>query len=226
LALSSCSQPFLIRAYAPTIVIFLTRMRNIAPAKDFHGTLNFTFRNSLFNTANYFATTGKPPEQRRIFEGSLLRPLFGHYSFLISANRREQDLASSVQAYGPQGVIAANVSTPTRDNSITGRIGRDFNDNHSAYVQYHVSISSAINQGVGGLVLPEAGSDSTSIEHQLAYNDRLIITSHLINQFGIQFEKSQEKYSSVTNAPPLIVNGAFTGGGWTVLKTTFRSMRS
>ncbi len=32
LALSSCSRPFLIRASAPTIVIFLTRLRNIAPA--------------------------------------------------------------------------------------------------------------------------------------------------------------------------------------------------
>jgi hypothetical protein len=32
LALSSCPRPFLIRASAPTIVIFLTRMRNIAPA--------------------------------------------------------------------------------------------------------------------------------------------------------------------------------------------------
>src|SRR5580658_2061234 len=32
LALSSCSRPFLIRASAPTIIIFLIRMRNIAPA--------------------------------------------------------------------------------------------------------------------------------------------------------------------------------------------------
>ena len=110
-------------------------------------------------------------------------------------------------------MIATNVSAPTRDNSITGRIGRDFNDNHSAYIQYHVSISSATNQGVGGLVLPEAGSDGTSIEHQLAYNDRLIITPHLINQFGITNLRSRRRNTPEASrmSPSLIVSGAFYG---------------
>ena len=41
---------------------------------SFHGSLNFMFRDSVFDASNAFATS-KPPEQRRYFEGSLTGPL-------------------------------------------------------------------------------------------------------------------------------------------------------
>ncbi len=182
------------------------------PGKDFHGTLNLTFRDSALNAANYFAPI-KAAEQRRIYEGSLLGPLYKAYGFLLSANRREQDLAASIHAIGPQGLIASNVATPTRDDSVNFRVARDFSATHSAYLQYRYGDSSAINQGVGGLVLPEAGSNATSREDQITFNDRLVLTPNLVNSFGITLEKSRDTVQSVTSAPSVTVNGAFTGGG-------------
>src|SRR5258708_6878297 len=58
----------------------------------YHGTFNFLFRDYHLNARDPFALI-RPPDQRRIFEGSLLGPL-GHNkktSFLISANREEED---------------------------------------------------------------------------------------------------------------------------------------
>src|ERR1051325_3361026 len=68
---------------------------------EYRGTFNFLFRDYHFNARDPFAEI-PPPEQRRIFEGSLTGPLGGKKtSFLISANREEEDSQATVFAIGP-----------------------------------------------------------------------------------------------------------------------------
>src|SRR5579863_6138057 len=66
----------------------------------YHGSLNFMFRDSVFDAANDFALV-KPPEQRQYYEGSVTGPI-GHgkrTSFLLALDEDRQDL---------QGVIDSN----------------------------------------------------------------------------------------------------------------------
>src|SRR5262249_29665225 len=66
---------------------------------EFHGSLNFMFRDSVFDARDAFATV-KPDEQRRYYEGSLTGPL-GHgkgTTFLLSLDRDEED---------QQGIVVA-----------------------------------------------------------------------------------------------------------------------
>lgn len=83
---------------------------------NFHGEVNFTFRDAIFNAKNHFATV-RPPESRLIYEGNLSGPVGrgGHSSFIISASRREHNTASIVDAFGPIGPIDQNVLAPADD---------------------------------------------------------------------------------------------------------------
>jgi hypothetical protein len=90
-------------------------------SQEYHGTVNFLFRDYLLNARDPFAVT-RPQEQRRIFEGSLSGP-FGHSkttSFLITATRQEQDIQSVIFALRPAGPIQENVPTPQRNTEFSG----------------------------------------------------------------------------------------------------------
>jgi Carboxypeptidase regulatory-like domain len=78
-----------------------------------HGTFNFVFRDYRLNARDPFALI-RPPEQRRIFEGNITGPL-GHSkktSFLISANREEEDSQATVFAQGLSGAIQETAPSP------------------------------------------------------------------------------------------------------------------
>src|SRR5580698_8408220 len=116
-------------------------------AENYHGELNFYFRDSALNAQNALAPS-KPFEQRRIYEGSATGPIphaknsnFKNSSFLVSFDREEEDLDAVVSATvlpttaDPSGAFNANVPAPTRDTEFSVRAGHQFCA-HSAYVQY------------------------------------------------------------------------------------------
>lgn len=181
---------------------------------EFHGTLNFITRDATFNAKNYFAPT-RPPEQRRIYEGHLTGPVGhgGHTTFLLSGDRRQDDTAVAVHAFGPQGLIASNVQTPRRETQISLRVTHDFSQAHRLSIGYNFEYDARQNKGVGGIVLPEAGVNTNSREDDLILNDRIIISPNLLNQLQITFEKDEDVSRSVTNAPSLQIQDSFTGGG-------------
>jgi hypothetical protein len=181
---------------------------------NFHGEVNFIFRDAVFNAKNYFSPV-RPPEARRIYEGHLSGPIGhgGHTSFITSASHREQDTAAVVNAVGPNGPIIENVLTPNRNSQYSLRVTHDFSANHRLSVGYNFENSTSTNAGVGGITLPEAGYNLNSREDDAIFNDRIIITPTLINQLQITFEKDEDVTQSVTNAQSIQVSGSFIGGG-------------
>jgi hypothetical protein len=181
---------------------------------DFHGEANFIFRDAIFNAKNHFALV-RPPESRRIYEGHITGPVnhSGHTSFIASGSRKEQDTASIVNAVGPAGAIIENVLTPNRETQVSLRVTQDFSPTHRASIGYRFRNGSSINAGVGGTTLAEAGYNSSSREDNIIFNDRLILTPNLINQFTVMLEKDEDTSRSVTNAQSIQVSGSFIGGG-------------
>ncbi|HEY3840938.1 MAG TPA: hypothetical protein VGL72_30415, partial [Bryobacteraceae bacterium] len=180
----------------------------------YHGTFNFLFRDSHLNARDPFATT-RPPEQRRIYEGSLLGPL-GHNkrnSFLVSVDREEQDLQAIVFAIAPAGLFQSITPNPQRSTEVSASITHQFTEHHLATVRVNLNKSSEQNHGVGGFVLPEAGTNVRGHENELYYNDSLMISPTLLNQFRVVFGRQGATTSSLTESPSIVVNGAFTGGG-------------
>ena len=179
-----------------------------------HGSLNFTFRDSVTDAKNYFALT-KPFEQKRIYEGSLTGPIGKgqHTSFLLSGTRQEDNLQSIVHAVTLSGPLTANVQTPLYDTEFAARISHDFSASNRVSFQYNVTDTITRNQGVGGLVLEETGSNLQQREDDVIFTQRLILSPTLLNQMQLFFEKDYDPIRSATMAQKTVVDGSFTGGG-------------
>jgi hypothetical protein len=181
---------------------------------DFHGEVNFTGRNAVFNAKNYFAQV-RPPESREIYEGHLRGPVGrgGRTNFITSGSLQKRDTAVAVDAIGPGGPIHENVFTPSRGYQATMRVTRDFSPAHRLSVGYNFEYGAETNAGVGGIILPEAGYNSSSREDDAIFNDRIIATENFINQLQLVLEKDEDVTVSTTNAPAIQVSGSFIGGG-------------
>src|SRR6266567_1999966 len=183
-------------------------------SQEYHGTFNFLFRDHHLNAREPFAIL-RPPEQRRIFEGSLTGPAgrSQNTSFLISANREEEDTQAIVFAIGPAGPIQENVATPQRNTELTASMTHLFGSNHFISIRGVYTDRTIRNQGVGGVTLPEAGSDFEDREDLLFFNHRGLITKRLLNEFRIMFGRQHTPTTSLQQGPKIMVLDAFTGGG-------------
>ena len=180
----------------------------------YHGTFNFLFRDYHLNARDPFAST-RPPEQRRIYEGSLLGPLGRgrKNSFLVSVDREEQDLQAVIYAITPQGLLQQTAANPQRDTEISASITHQFTQDHLATVRFNSHASTEQNRGVGGFVLPEAGVNVRDREDEIYYNDSLVISPRLLNQFRVVIGRDHAPTDSVSQAPGIVVPGSFTAGG-------------
>jgi outer membrane receptor protein involved in Fe transport len=181
---------------------------------EYHGEINFLFRDAIFNAKNHFSVT-RPPESRRLFEGHFTGPVGHgrHTTFIASGEYGQRNTAVAVDAIGLSGAIKENVFTPQMNSQASGRVTHDFSPAHRLQVGYNFGYSTSVNSGVGGLVLPEAGTNNDSREDDAIFNDRIIVTSNFVNQLLVTFEKDEDVTRSVTNAPAIQVNGDFVGGG-------------
>jgi hypothetical protein len=182
---------------------------------SFHGSLNFMFRNSVFDASNAFATS-KPPEQRRYFEGSLTGPLGHgkHTTFLLSLDEDQQDQQAFVVAEVQPGVqLSENVANPTRHFFGSGRVFHDLANGDQFWIGYSYERRTVENQGVGGTTLPSAATDTEFQENEVNVSYRHSFSPRWVNQLRFLLGHYDSPVSSVTNAPQIVVSGAFTGGG-------------
>ena len=182
---------------------------------SFHGSVNLMFRDSLFDASNAFATS-KPPEQRRYFEGSLTGPLghSKHTTFLLSLDEDQEDQQAFVVAAVQPGVqLNENVANPTRHFFGSGRVFHDLANGDLFWIGYSYERRTVENQGVGGTTLPSAATDTEFQEHEVNVSYQHSFSPHWVNQLQFLLGHYDAPVSSVTEAPQIVVSGAFTGGG-------------
>jgi hypothetical protein len=183
-------------------------------SSEFHGTFNFVFRDYRLNARDPFALT-RPFEQRRIYEGSFTGPLgrSKKMSFLISANRQEEDAQAIVFAQGPSGPIQETLPTPSRNTELSASMNRQIGENHLISIRGLYTDRTIQNQGVGGFNLPEVATNFKDREDVIYFNHRGPITGHFYNLFRLLVARQHTPTTSVNQAPKIVVLGAFTTGG-------------
>jgi Carboxypeptidase regulatory-like domain/TonB dependent receptor len=181
---------------------------------DFHGTVNFLYRNAVFDAANAFATQ-KPDESRQYYEGSLSGPLSRDKktTFLLSLERDMDSVQTIVDAITLAGPIHENVPAPIHHSFAEGRVFHTLASGDLFWIGYSYENSSYKNQNVGGNVLPEAGYDSSVVENEINVSYRHTFSTSWINQLRFLVGENNQPRTSVNEAPQIIVSGAFTGGG-------------
>jgi hypothetical protein len=185
----------------------------------YHGQFNFTFRDNSLNAQQDFSPS-KPFEQRRIYEGFLTGPIgkSKNTSFLLSANRSEEDLVAVVNATvvptpgNPNGIFQENVPAPTRDTEFSMRVAHQFGQNNNAYAQYAYQDSTNANEGAGNQTLGEAAFNAKYREDDLVFHNNTVFSAKQLNQASLTLEHWYNQYADAVEAPRIVVQGNFTRG--------------
>ncbi|HET6177748.1 MAG TPA: TonB-dependent receptor [Candidatus Sulfotelmatobacter sp.] len=187
----------------------------------YHGSVNFMFRDSVFDASNAFATV-KPPERRQYYEGSITGPIghSKHTSFLLSL---DEDLLDDQNIIAPDAIAAAEslgfgpiaqaVPNPTHHFFGSGRIFHDFANGDQFWIGYSYEHRSAENQNVGGTTLPSAGTDNRFLEHEINVSDLHQFSPHWLNQLRFLVGHYDVPVTSIDPEAQIAVSGLFTAGG-------------
>jgi hypothetical protein len=181
---------------------------------DLHGSVNFMFRDAVFDARNPFAPT-KPATQRRYYEGSLTGPLptSKKTTFLLSLDLDEDDQQALVVAEGVNGPINENVPNPTHHFFGSGRIFHSLANGDQFWIGYSYEKQTVRNQGVGGTVLPEAGTDYRMREHEINLSYLHLFSPRWLNQLRFLVGHFDIPTTSLNPNPKIVVSGAFVSGG-------------
>jgi len=201
-------------------------------ADAYHGTLNFLLRDHHLNARDAFAVT-RPPERRRIFEGSLFGPVGSrkNTAFLLSGMRESENLQAVVFAYGPRGTITQNVPVPQQNTFASLRVNHQWTERSAVFWQLNFQDRWQNNAGVGPAVRPESsghwqsslgsgatvlaevGAQSRFREDEFIFNHRGVVSPKFLSQFRILIGRYWAPTHSNTPKPRIVVSDAFTAGG-------------
>src|SRR3989454_3792345 len=185
-----------------------------AGASAYHGTSKFVFRDNRINAREPFAAT-RPQEQRRIVESSLTGPIGSGKtsSFLFAGTFQSEAAQSIVFAIDPSGEVRANVPSPQRQADLSARLSHQLGTTNTIAIRYEALDQYTKNQGVGGVVLPEAARNFRNREDLITYTQTTTFTPKLLNDFRILFGKEYQPTRSIQSGPKIVVLDAFTRGG-------------
>ena len=185
-----------------------------AGTPQFHGSANFLLRDSAFDSTPFYATS-KPSEHRRFFEGSVTGPLSRNQktTFLLSAEFDQDDQQAVVVAQDLNGPVNENVPVPMQHYFISGRVFHDLKDGNQIWAGYSFEHQTTDNFGVGGTVLPSAGTDVSFLEHEVNVGYTRTFSPHWLNQLRFLLGHFDAPITSLKPSPQIVVSGAFTGGG-------------
>ncbi len=188
---------------------------------NYHGSLNFMFRDSAFDASNAFALV-KPPERRQYYEGSVTGPIghSKHTSFLLAL---DEDLLDQQAVIDPSALAAAEsmgfgsmpqtLPNPTHHFFGSGRVFHDLAKGDEFWIGYSYEHRSSRNQGAGGTTLPSAATDTRFLEHEINVSYLHQINSHWLNQTRFLVGHYDNLVASLDPASQVAVSGLFTAGG-------------
>ena len=189
----------------------------------YHGSLNFMFRDSVFDAANKLATLGKPSERREYFEGSVTGPIAHskRTSFLLSLDEDILDqqaimdatAISNAEAAG-FGAFAQTVPNPTHHFFGSGRIFHDLVNGDQFWIGYSYEHRSTENANIGATTMPSAATDTHYLEHEINVSYLHSFSPHWVNQARFLVGHFDSQVSSVNPAVQIVaLSEQFTVGG-------------
>ena len=107
------------------------------------------------------------------------------------------------------------VSAPQRLWIASARENWQVTHNDVATVSFSANVNNLGNQGVGGLVLPDAGYSSLLSEYDLRLTNTQTVSANLLHETRIGYTWKRTEQTPLSAAPSLQVAGYFTSGGAT-----------
>ena len=208
------------------------------PGTDkFHGQFNLQGVTSSLNSGNpllnAFNTSGQPltqPPYHTIFVlGNITGPLAKIASFNVSGTHRsiqDNNLVNATilntPAFDPNLTCPSGQTTcsyvianpgPQSRTEINPRVDLALGEKNTLVTRFHYEVNDQSNVGVGGLVLPSAGYNSSASETTLQVSDTQVVSARVINETRFEYQRENATETALSTAPTIQVQGNFTGGG-------------
>ena len=150
--------------------------------------------------------------------GNLNGPLGKRSSFFLSANRNYAANNAVIKAItldanqSPFNFTQA-IPNPVLNEQYSIRIDRQFGAKDTFIGRYTFANDNLTAIGVGLFTLPSAGVSSDTHTHTLQLSDTHIFSPKVILDSAYQYTHAHLQQDPTSNAPSIIVQGAFNGGG-------------
>ncbi|HXC96116.1 MAG TPA: carboxypeptidase regulatory-like domain-containing protein, partial [Edaphobacter sp.] len=209
------------------------------PGTDkFHGQINLQGITSALNSANpllnSFLSSGQPQQTQPPYHtilvlGNISGPLTKTASFTVGGSHRSiQDnnlvnaIIPNMPAFDPTLTCPAGQTTcpytvanpqPQSRTDINPRVDLALGEKNTLVTRFMYEENDQNNVGVGGLVLPSAGYDSSSSETTLQVSDTQIVSQRVINETRFEYQRETATEKALSTNPTISVQGSFTAGG-------------
>ncbi len=188
------------------------------PGTDkYHGQFMVSGNDSSFNTTDPFA--GAEPGYYTVqYDGSIGGPLGKNASFFVSAQRRNINDISAIDAetldedFEPVQTLES-VPSPHHRTNVGPRLDYALTKNNTLSARYQYYRDTETNNGIGQNTLPTQAYDSTTTEDTVQVGDTQVFGAKVINEIHFQFLRDNNGLTSLSTNPSVNVLGAFTGGG-------------
>ena len=178
------------------------------------GNASANFGGDLFN-ARQPQQLVETPSQERTMQFGVRGPLVaGKTSFNFNVNNNSRYNSNPIIAIDEFGRrIDDSVRSTSGQSGFTAGLEHTLSTNQSLLLNFQRSENEGLNQGVGGFNLPERASTRLSDSNQFRARVQSVIGKTRLNELRVQVNRSASEASSLSGAPTLVVQDAFTRGG-------------
>ena len=189
-------------------------------AEPWHGALFFADSASSFNATDPLSEAATPASRQRYgFElgGPIVQKKSALFFALEKRDINEFNVVDAVtlNSGGLPAALQQPVAAPQRLWIGSARADWQINANDLATVSFSSNVNNLGNQGVGGLVLAEAGYNSLTSEYDLRLLNTQTFGASLLHETRIGYSWKRTAQTPLSTEPSLQVAGYFTGGGST-----------
>lgn len=187
-------------------------------ASAFHGALFLTDSDGVFNATNPFSTVATPASKQRYgFElsGPITRTRSDFFLALEKRDISEFNVVNAITLDANDNAAAFHqtISAPQRLWIGSARADWQAAKSDMFTLSFSANTNDLTNQGIGGLVLANAGYDSTVSEYDLRTTNTQTISVNLLHETRAAFTWKDTAESPLSTAPSVNVAGFFLGGG-------------
>jgi hypothetical protein len=174
----------------------------------------FDGQNPYFNGPDSTVTV-EPPYYMLNLNGDLSGPINKKTSFFVSGVYNDLQNNAIVNATDPTLLtpLSEAVPAPQRTQTYSARIDRQVTASNLFIGRYEYNQVTLNNSGVGLLVLPSEGLNTTTTTQTLQLRDTQPIGSKIVSEAHFQYVRTRQEQSPASTGATIAVEGLFNGGG-------------
>jgi len=179
-----------------------------------HGNFTASGNDDAFNSANPY-TSVQPPNYTINLDGNLSGPINKKTDYFVSGTYNDLETNAIVDAIDPTLLtpLAEAVPAPQRTQTYSGRLDRQVTLTNIFTARYEYNNVSFNNSGVGLLVLPSEGLNTSTSTQTLQLADTQAIGAKMISQAHFQYIRARQEQNPVSTGVAVVVEGVFNSGG-------------